>query len=1456
MDERSSIVATVAELVDFAARACRLHIERADVPMLAEQVEQVRVVSAESAPGDPVQAACLTNLGLVLTELFYRTADTEYVRHSIDAHQRAVSATEPGAPDRATYLSNLGGAWRAVYAYSNDLEALAQAIRCLETTVAETPPGDPNEAGFLHNLGTALLRWFERTGDGAVHKVSIVALAGAAGLMSASDPALATTLGKFAEAWQPWTDAHPAAEVSEQSGELYEVAVALHRLSWQSEDSAVFDAAAEVARAALAAAGIAERGMYLGMLTDVLLARSARTEEVAAHRAVVAEIDAAVADTPVDHPDRAQLLSCLGAAQDQLYLRTQDRADTADATRSWRAVLKVLPAEHEARAGVASHLGNSLFVGYGHSRHLADLDEAIELLRESLTGTAVGTPEYALIRGNLGSMLSTRARAVDDPDLLGEALTLLCAAVADNAARPLDDSLQNNLGQALHHLSETTGHPAVLHRIVTDLIEEQPAAADRLTRVSWALGWVHERIGDPALLEQKVRLGRAAVAASAHETADSGPHHSDLGNSLMLLYSRTRERALLDEAIAAHRAAVAVARPEHRHLALNNLGIAVQAAAALDDDLPLMREAVATLRASIEATPAEHPERAQRLGFLRENLDAVYHVTHASADLEAAVDIGRATLEVLDAEHPDRAHCLRRHASLSVDLLERRAGAETARKTVAELGAAEAVTPADHPEHVRIRIDSSRALQVLFERTGDLLLLDEAAQHGRAAIAAATDPAARAGALDVYSGVLRTQFERTNFRPFIQQAVDVSRDAAATMPADRGEREVYLDNLSLHLVLLGESARDEGALAEAVRIRVDVLEQTADDHPNRPLRLVNLAGAMVKLAGQTAEPELLDEAAELCRTALALAPDDSPLLPVLRYNLGAIVQKLSFDAERAALFDSARAALRGLSGAPIALQVKGCRLLAALEVRLGAHDSALRELERAVELMPLVAPRGLMRADRVYLLRQQSGLARDIAAVGVAADHLEWAVELLEQTRGQLMSETVYERRDLAELRELEPELAAEFEAIRRRAAELELTELSREVLEPDYVPERPVLDVADERLALDRRWTEILERIRALDRFRRFLRPPGIDTLRAAAAEGPIVLCYAGDDSGGGALIVTDDPQRPVRVVALPELTSARLADQVIDLWRAVDIAAVGSDLRARQAAQPSLRNVLAWQWDAIAEPVLRHLGVTGIAARRPRIWWSPIGAVALLPLHAAGHHDGGDRTVLDRTICSYTANLGALWYSRLERSRSAEPAALLVSMPTTPDAAALPSAEAETERVARLLPEPMILREDAATYASVTEALRSHSIAHFACHAETERDNPAVSYIMLHDHRTQPLTVNALIGLDLTDAELAYLSACDTTSTHPNTADEAIHLVAATQLAGYRHVIGTMWAINDQSALDVATGFYENLTDKGTSAPHTERSAEALNEAVRRHRDAYPRLPTRWAAHLHYGA
>ena len=129
--------------------------------------------------------------------------------------------------------------------------------------------------------------------------------------------------------------------------------------------------------------------------------------------------------------------------------------------------------------------------------------------------------------------------------------------------------------------------------------------------------------------------------------------------------------------------------------------------------------------------------------------------------------------------------------------------------------------------------------------------------------------------------------------------------------------------------------------------------------------------------------------------------------------------------------------------------------------------------------------------------------------------------------------------------------------------------------------------------------------------------------------------------------------------------------------------------------------------------------------------------------------------------------------------------------------------------------------------------------------------------SRLLLHDHATTPLTVSALAQVDLAHAQLAYLSACSTADPGSlDLLDESIHLTSAFQLAGFPHVVGTLWPIDDRLAAEIAESFYTRLTPSPPGNPDPAQSAAALHHTIRTVRDRYPATPSLWAAYLHAGA
>ena len=227
------------------------------------------------------------------------------------------------------------------------------------------------------------------------------------------------------------------------------------------------------------------------------------------------------------------------------------------------------------------------------------------------------------------------------------------------------------------------------------------------------------------------------------------------------------------------------------------------------------------------------------------------------------------------------------------------------------------------------------------------------------------------------------------------------------------------------------------------------------------------------------------------------------------------------------------------------------------------------------------------------------------------------------------------------------------------------------------------------------------------------------------------------------------------------------------------------------------------------------------------------------------------------DRFISLYAPTVRLLRQIRQRTApRTGEPRPLIVALPATPGQSDLPAADQEANAFVGRFPSATQLRGPQATTEAVERALADWpQWAHFACHGVQNVSDPSAGHLLLHDG---PLSIGEISRLRLNRAELAFLSACETFRGGAELADEAITLATAFQLAGYRHVIGTLWTISDKLAPDVADHVYEALTtltqpdSRGINASNT---AVALDSAVLALRQKRPSVPWLWAAYAHIG-
>lgn len=1008
--------------------------------------------------------------------------------------------------------------------------------------------------------------------------------------------------------------------------------------------------------------------------------------------------------------------------------------------------------------------------------------------------------------------------------------------------------------------------------------------------LSASLSVRYERDGRPEDLDETIsRLERAkGVLPARHE--DLPAVYGNMAGLKVQRFSRSRDRNDLEAAVGAARRGIALSGPDAPGLAYrySNLTGALRELYQLTGDSRFLEESISSGRKAVELAPppAKDDEwTCMILATLAGSLLSRAFRTLSADDAAEGITIARRAVASASPGSPSRlsagailASCLRFRFDMTGDLADL-GEASGVHREMADL------SPPQSPERALHLLQAAATLMTRFARLSVAADLDEAERLSRLALDV-SDARTHAEALQMIAaclqarcGMLAADGDQEEAEEVAGQAVEKAEQArshtSSSAPA-YPDRLIFACNAkAARFEVTGTAAHR----ADAIAAYEDTLARLGDtplpeNGPSVQLCVYNLAYiyTLATRLGPASRADI-DKALALFRQLLdTTTPGQRAWAPAV---LGVLKSyALLFGIDHAAI-DTAEVIrlYRQLAEAPAVPPQSMVRAgqIAGLLLMPSDAQAAATILADAVRLLPAVAWRGIDRESRETQLSGFSGLASDAAASLIAADDARddhhdsdvdanAAIEVAEQGRNILWADLLRLRRGDADLWRTHPGQAARLRDI---AAALSAEETPGENLN--------VSRAVDRRMALASEWEEIVTQVRAEGSSPGFLGPPRLANLLSAAADGPVVVVNVSQHRCDALLVTADG----TRLVPLPLLRADDVLSYSIRYFGAyssVDRAVARKDGEkaieaARTARERTLTVTLGWLWDTVTEPVLAALGLGDApldGQPLPRVWWCPTGLLTLLPLHAAGHyenpedsrdpeHSGGPapRSVLDRVVSSYTPTVKALADARDTAAPDTDTGTLLfVGMPKTQGAEPLPGATADRDLLAGALGDRCrVLYGPDATADAVRAELPKHQSAHFSCHGEQNLFKPSEAGLRLHGGT---LTV-ADLSTTSYQREFAFLSACKTATGGTTLPDEAISLAAALHYTGYRHVIATLWSVDDDAAAEIAEHVYGDLIANGRFVP--AGSARALHSAVQCLRGTTPHKPSRWIPFIHTG-
>jgi tetratricopeptide (TPR) repeat protein len=926
------------------------------------------------------------------------------------------------------------------------------------------------------------------------------------------------------------------------------------------------------------------------------------------------------------------------------------------------------------------------------------------------------------------------------------------------------------------------------------------------------------------------------IPGEARAVLDRIADRKALASNLMDRAAAEHSERSLDQAVAILREVVDELGEEDPTLPvpLSELAVALDWRHKITGRVEEIGAAMTVIDRAVALTHPDDEERPRRLHLRKWLLVTRYDQFRGVADLEEAISVGHELLDGAQPDDPDLGFVLgdfvalysrRYQRTQAIADLDR--GIDFGRRALAVFAGRES-----EPGVASLVDDIAVALRDRGERTGRTADLDEAVDLGRQAVADyPADDADHVGMSSRLGESLRRAGEARRSVELLREALRVAtavlrRASERTHPAVPGFRQ----NVGLCHLGLGRLEADATQIEQGVAA---LRTAHAEDPANAAIRS-DLGIALAALAEHSDNhAALLDEAIELHSAAVGEALDD-PSTAQLRINLAAALRTRNERDETEAGRSRAVELFRSVAvqeAVSTRLRLIGARSWGMLAADVGDWAVANHALGLAVDLLTRVSAPNLERDDQERQLMAEPGLVAEAVAAALEVGDVDRAAELFEQGRGVLTAHALDLRTDVGRLVERDPNLADAFLRL-------------RDALDADG-PDR------DDRHLWADRWQTLLGKIRALPGFADFLLPLTVARIRAAAAAGPLVMVNVARRRSD-ALVVRPDS---VTLVRLP-LRWATMESNVLAFVVAIEVlgrAERGSDQARR--ANDQVDAALRWAWQAVAGPVLAHLGLDGprvAGGRRPRMWWMPSALLNFLPLHAAIPPDDVEhpRSVLDVVVSSYTPTVRSLVQSRERTARAVEGLGpLVVAMEHTPGQRHLPGVSAEARFIQDEIPGTVCLIDEEAEWTAVREQLPHRAWVHFSCHGTSDRTNPSASHLLLA--RAAPLELLEIARQRL-DADLAFLSACSTGTPGLALVDESLHIAGAFQLAGYRHVVAAMWPIVDTVARRVVERVYALIRPGSPSVDHL---ATIVHDAVLLMRRRYPAEPALWAAFVHFG-
>ncbi|KIJ46697.1 hypothetical protein M422DRAFT_249861 [Sphaerobolus stellatus SS14] len=1194
----------------------------------------------------------------------------------------------------------------------------------------------------------------------------------------------------------------------------------------------------------------------------------------------IAAMQQAVNIIPNGHADKAGCLNNLGISLLARFERVGDQNDIDKAIATQQEAVDITPEGYAGKANHLTNLGNSLSSRFERFNQVVDIDKAITVQQKALNLTPKGHAEEATRLTKLGNSFLFRFQR------LGELCDIKNAIAAQHQAvnltpdgHPEKASHLNNLANCflyrfdhLGDLVDLNKAVAVHQEVVNITTSDNPARAQRLTNLGNSFLHQFKQCGDLSNINKAIAAYQDAVDLTHNDHAQKAGYLNNLGNAFRCLFERLDDIVYIEKAIAAQQQAVNVTPHDHADKAmyLNNLGISICCQFYRLGKLTDIDKTIATHQEAVSLVPDDHPDKAEYLSNLGISFRDRFHHIGELNDINKAISAQEKAVNLTPDGHLEKARRLSYLGTSFRYRFERLGDLSDIDKAIATQQEGVNLTPEGFADKAGRLSNLGASFYTRAQRLGELSDIEMAIATNQEAVNLIPDGhAAKAKYLTNLGNSHIYRFRQFGEVHDINSAISAYQEAVDITPDDHAQKAGYLSNLGNCFITCFDKLGGFPNIEKAITLQQQAVNLTPDGNAGKAARLTNLGISFVYRFQQLGEVFDIDKAIDILQQAVNLTPDGHFNKAIHLIDLGLSFRnrfgRLHEPESLASAITAYSEAVKNYESPPLT-RYNAALDWASLASVNGHTSSALDAYSVLLEIIPQRAWLGQKVARRYEELSSIGSIINAAVATAISMGHLTLALEWLEEGRSIVWGQINTLRTPIADLMHKDPSLAEKLQkaANALENAGISTTQPSMQNID-SQVPHMTAEQEAQTHRALAAEYNLLIKKIRSLEGFKNFLQPKKVADLIHASKNGPVVAINVHESRCDALIIHSYNTSGPIIHVPLPAFSDKQammLLSQLNSILKAPNINSTRKLVIAEidnQTPGEIFQSILSNLWSWVVQPILLKIKDIAISLGDSllHITWCATGPLAFLPLHAAGNYgtEGGVK-IFDYIVSSYTPTLSSLLIPP-PRHMEALPKILVVSQPNTPGEHPLSGTIMEVKAIMKHNTKNTLhLSSEQATVSKVLQEMSQNEWVHLACHGIQNIKHPLKSAFALYDGK---LELEALMKTTFKDAQLAFLSACETATGDENLPEEAIHLAAGMLTAGFPSVIATMWSIGDKDAPIVAEAFYSNLLRSKRNCGQKDsqlRAAYALHEAVKELREKVGEKSfIKWVPFVHFG-